>query len=74
MGMSVFSECDPDKYFSISTISREKMNKNGLTMTVTELQRQARGSVPFTEIFTGQARENGHRQRTKIYRYADFKN
>ena len=38
MGMSVFSEVNSDKYFSISTITREKMDKNGLKMTVKQLR------------------------------------
>lgn len=74
MGMSVFSEVNSDKYFSISTITREKMDRNGLKMTVKQLRELARKRPPFTEILTGQSRENGYRQKTKIYRYEDFKN
>lgn len=74
MGASVFSEVDTNKYFSISTITREKMAKNGLKMTVSQLKELARKAVPVAEILTGQSREAGYRRKTKIYKYEDFKN
>lgn len=74
MGMSVLSQVDSDKYFSLSTIDRKKMAKNGLNMTIKQLRELARKSPPYTEILTGQSRDMGYRQKTKIYRYEDFKN
>ena len=73
MGISVFNECDTRKYFSISTIDKKQMQRNGLNMTIKELQERAKKTVPYAEILTGQSKVLGFRRRTKIYRYEDFK-
>lgn len=73
MGLSVWSEVDTRKYFSISTINRKEMDKHGLTCTIKELQEMARNSVPVAEILTGQRRLIGMRKKTKIYKYDDFR-
>lgn len=72
MGLSVFSEVDTNKYFSISTIEKSKMQKYGLTMSIKQLRLMAIKTVPFAEILTGQSKAIGFRRRTKIYRYEDF--
>ena len=73
MGVSVYSECDTRKYFSISRIDLKAMRDAGLNITAKELKEKARKSVPYAEIYTGQSKTMGFRQKTKIYRYIDFK-
>ncbi len=73
MGYSVFGQVDSNKYFSLSTITREKMAQNGLKMTIKQLQALARKRPYFTQILVGQSRENGYMQKVKIWRYEDFK-
>ncbi len=72
MGMSVWSEVDTNKYFSISTIDKAKMAKYGINMSIKQLRDLARETAPFTVILTGQSDDKGYRRRTKIYRYEDF--
>ena len=74
MGCSVFGQVDSNKYFSLSTITREKMALNGLNMTIKQLRELARKRPYFTQILVGQSRENGYMQKVKIWRYEDFKN
>lgn len=74
MGFSVFGQVDSNKYFSLSTITREKMALNGLNMTIKQLRDLARKRPYFTQILTGQERKNGYMQKVKIWRYQDFKN
>ncbi len=74
MGYSVFGQVDSNKYFSLSTITREKMAINGLNMTIKQLRELARKRPYFTQILVGQSRENGYMQKVKIWRYEDFKN
>lgn len=73
MGLSVWSEVDTNKYFSISTIRKQAMEKHNITCTIKELQEKARKSVPVAEILTGQSKSLGMRKKTKIYRYEDFR-
>ena len=73
MGESVSNQVNTDRYFSISTISLEKMKQAGLNMTVAELREKARKSANYQIIFTGESRAFGHRKKTKIYKYEDFK-
>lgn len=73
MGMSVFSEVDTNKYFSISTIDKAKMQKHGLNMSIKQLRELALKSVPAAEIWTGQSKAIGMRRKTKIYAYEAFK-
>lgn len=72
MGLSVFSQCDTKKYFSISTIEKSKMEQYGINMSVENLKKLARNSLPYAEIHTGQSKAIGYRRITKIYRYEDF--
>lgn len=72
MGLSVFSQCDTRKYFSISTIKKSQMEKYGINMSVENLKNLARKSLPYAEIHTGQSKAIGFRRITKIYRYEDF--
>lgn len=72
MGLSVCSECDTQKYFSISKIDSDCMKKYGITMTIAQLRDLARKTAPFTVIYTGQSSAMGFRRKTKIYRYEDF--
>lgn len=72
MGWSVFNQVDPNKYFSISKIDKNCMQKYNINMTVSNFRRRVKKSVPFTEILTGQGNIACTR-RTKIYRYEDFR-
>lgn len=72
MGMSVWSQCDTRKYFSISTIEKKRMDEYGLNMTIQELRNRAVASPPYAEVLTGQSKVLGYRRKTKIYRYEDF--
>ncbi len=72
MAMSIFSQCDTSKYFSLSTIDKNRMEELGLNMTVKQLREQARHSVPVSEVPTG-SHNPGQFRMTKIYRYLDFK-
>ncbi len=74
MGCSVFGQVDSNKYFSLSTITREKMDLNGLKMTIEQLRNLARKRPYFDKILVGQSRKNGYMQKVKIWRYKDFKN
>ena len=73
MGESVSNQVNTDRYFSISTISKEKMIKAGLNMTVAELREKARHSAHYQIIYTGEHGESGHKKKTRIYKYEDFK-
>lgn len=73
MGVSVFSEVDTNKYFSVSTISKAKMKQNGLNLSIKQLRALALKSVPVTEILTGKPNEHGRCRKTKIYAYEAFK-
>jgi len=72
MGMSVFTQCDSNKYFALSTISRKKMDEYGIKCTMQELRNRAKNSPPVAQIVTGQSRNLGYRKMTKIYQYKDF--
>lgn len=73
MGASVSNQVNTDRYFSISTINKEKMIKAGLNMTVAELREKARHSKNYKIIYTGESGECGHKKKTRIYKYEDFK-
>lgn len=73
MGASVSNQVNTDRYFSISTINKEKMIQAGLNMTVAELREKARHSAHYQIIYTGESGEYGYRKQTKIYKYEDFK-
>jgi len=73
MGMSVYSECDPKQYFSVSTIRKSVMDEHGIKCTIKELQEKAKSSVPRAVIVTGSAKHEAKQRRVKIYAYADFK-
>lgn len=70
--MNFEKQCDSNKYFTISNISKEKMEKAGLTMTVAELRNLARQRPHLTQIFTGSDTDETKRQLVKVYAYADF--
>lgn len=72
MKNSVRDQCDPNQFFSLSTIDKEVMAKVGLNMTVKELKERARKANWFTEIPTGDFNVPGRVRNTKIYRYVDF--
>lgn len=72
MGMSVFSQCDKNKYFALSTIERKVMNEYGITCTIKELQDRARSTPPAFELITGRRTNTAMRRKTKIYKYEDF--
>ena len=72
MGMSVFTECDSNQYFSISTISRKKMDEYGIRCSMKELRNKAKNSPPAAQILTGSGCILGRRKMTKIYKYIDF--
>lgn len=72
MGASVKNSVNTDKYFSISTIDKNVMEKLGLKMTIRELRAVARSSPPAFEIMTGTEEYPGRIRKTKIYRYSDF--
>lgn len=73
MGLSVWSQVDMNKYFSISNINKEKMQKLGVNMSIKQLRAKARKTAPFMEVLTGQSDDKGYKRKTKIYRYEDFK-
>lgn len=73
MGASVSNQVNTDRYFSISTINKEKMMQAGLNMTVAELREKARYSKNYKIIYTGESGEHGHKKKTRIYKYEDFK-
>ena len=72
MGMKLYEQCDKDKYFSISTIDKERMKAAGLNMTVTKLRELAKKSLPVTQLPTGSVSCDKKVRLTKIYRYSDF--
>lgn len=72
MGASVSNQVNTEKYFSISTIDKNVMEKLGLKMTIQELRAVARSSPPAFEIMTGTEEYPGRIRKTKIYRYSDF--
>ena len=72
MGASVKNSVNTDKYFSISTIDKNVMEKLGLKMTIRELRAVVRSSPPAFEIMTGTEEYPGRIRKTKIYRYSDF--
>lgn len=72
MGASVKNSVNTEKYFSISTIDKNVMEKLGLKMTIQELRAVARSSPPAFEIMTGTEEYPGRIRKTKIYRYSDF--
>lgn len=71
MNLSVHSQCDKNKYFSISTIDAEAMKNAGLKMTKKELREKAKNSAQYIIIYTGE--KDGKCRRTKVYKYEDFK-
>ena len=73
MGASVSNQVNTDRYFSISTINKEKMIQAGLNMTVAELREKARHSKNYKIIYTGESGEYGHKKKTRVYKYEDFK-
>lgn len=73
MGASVSNQVNTDRYFSISTINKEKMMQAGLNMTVAELREKARYSKNYKILYTGESGEHGHKKKTRIYKYEDFK-
>ncbi len=72
MGLSVYNQCDPRHYFSLSTISKEIMRDVGLKMTIKELKAMARKSNPSMVLITGETHAKGQRRQTNVYKYADF--
>ena len=72
MGASVKNSVNTEKYFSISAIDKNVMEKLGLKMTIQELRAVARSSPPAFEIMTGTEEYPGRIRKTKIYRYSDF--
>lgn len=70
--MNFEEQCDPNKYFTISKINKEKMQQAGLTMSVAELRNLARRRPHLTQIFTGSNTDETKRQLVKVYAYADF--
>ena len=71
-GMSLESQVNMDKYFSISKINPERMEAYGINLTPVELREKARHRAPFKVIPTGST-VPGKSKLTKIYRYEDFK-
>lgn len=74
MGASVKNQVDSKKYFSISTIEKEKLKEYGITMTIKDLKNLAKKRPCYTEILTGDSETHGHMRKVKIYRYSDFVN
>lgn len=73
MGLSVINQINTKNFFSLSTISKERMAEHGLSMSVKELQEKARKSKPHCEILTGRPDVPGRQRLTKIWRYDDFR-
>ena len=73
MGLSVINQINTKNFFSLSTISKERMAEHGLTMSVEELKEKARRTVPHCEILTGRPSVPERQRLTKIWRYEDFK-
>lgn len=73
MGLSVFNQVDSSKYFSLSTISKKHLVKNGINLSLETFKDIVRRTNPYTTIATGSNRVMGQRRMTKIYRYEDFK-
>ena len=72
MGLAVCNQVNEKVYFSISTISKEAMRENGLTMTMKELKEMARKRAPCFTIITGESHSRGQCRQTNIYKYTDF--
>ena len=73
MGLSVVSQCNVRDYFSLSTINKDCMAAHGLNMTIKDLREMARKTSPYMMLITGEDYVSGHRRKTNIYRYEDFK-
>ncbi len=71
-GLSVANQVNLNKYFSLSTITPERIKFYGINMTVEQLRAEARKRPYAFTIYTGSAHLNYCQQRTKIWRYEDF--
>lgn len=74
MGLSVFNQVDNSKYFSLSSVDKKILQKNGIDIPLAQFKEIVRKTTPYTTISTGSDRAMGQRRRTNIYRYEDFVN
>lgn len=71
MGLSVKNQL-ANKYFCLSNISKEMMDKYGIAISKAQLRARAKASPARMVIPTGSADGSGRRRMTKIYCYEDF--
>ena len=72
MGLSVANQVDEKQYFSLSSISKNRMRELGFKITMKELKEKARKAPPIAVIYTGDVHIKSKRKQVNIWRYEDF--
>ena len=72
MGLSVKNQLATGKYFCLSHIDKDAMDKFNIQMSKALFRELARRTPAYMVLPTGSADGSGRRRMTKIYRYEDF--